>query len=274
MASYADARHQRGAWFVRIEDIDIPRTVAGAADNILRTLEAYGMQWDEEVIYQSARLDAYHAALEQLRAQNLIYPCACSRKEIADSSTNAGIDGLVYPGTCRHGLLEGKTARAWRVLTENAGIAFDDAAQGHIAHNLANDIGDFVLYRADGIFAYQLAVVVDDAEQDITDVVRGADLLDSTTRQIYLQQKLGFTTPRYLHVPVATDSNGQKLSKQTLAQAVDIENPISALFAALNFLGQMPAQELLSSDVKTFWKWTIEHWDKSRIPRARSLSFA
>ena len=190
VASYLEAKTCKGQWLLRMEDLDRPREMPGAADVILRTLQAFGFEWDGPVLYQSRRDEAYAAALEKLRQAGFIYGCACTRREIADSAID-GIDGPVYPGTCRGGLPSGKSPRAWRMVTEDRNIAFDDAIQGRLSQNLQRDIGDFVLKRADGLYAYQLAVVVDDAEQGITHVVRGADLLDSTSRQIYLQQMLG-----------------------------------------------------------------------------------
>ncbi len=269
VASYADARHHGGAWLLRIEDVDTPRCVNGATEEILRTLAACGMQIDGKVIYQSRRNDAYHAALDRLRRQQQVYACACSRREIADSGLR-GIEGPVYPGTCRDGIGD-KAARAWRIDTRGAVIALDDAVQGRITQNIEHDIGDFVLYRADQIYAYQLAVVVDDAEQGITDVVRGADLLDSTPRQIYLQQQLGLPTPRYLHVPVAVNAAGEKLSKQTRAQAVDAQHTLPALTAALGFLGQQPPA---FASVAELWTWAIAHWNRGRIPKTRALPAA
>src|SRR5882672_12071788 len=220
VGSFLEARTHSGEWLVRMEDLDPPRVVPGAADDILRTLRACGMEWGGTVVYQSTRHDAYHSALHRLREKGLVYPCACSRREIADSAI-AGVEGLVYTGTCRASLPAGKAARALRIGTRGAQVAFDDALQGHNAHDVERDFGDFVLYRADDVFAYQLAVVVDDAEQGITDIVRGADLLASTPRQIYLQQLLGLPRPRYAHLPVAVDAMGEKLSKQTFAAAVD-----------------------------------------------------
>jgi glutamyl-Q tRNA(Asp) synthetase len=267
VASYLEARHCGGEWLVRIEDIDTPRNVAGAADDILRTLAACGMQADDSIVCQSTRTDAYHAALHQLRQHKLAYPCACSRREIADSALR-GIEGPVYAGTCRNGI-DGKTARAWRVNTHGATIAFDDAVQGRIAQNLETDIGDFVLYRADHIYAYQLAVVIDDAEQGVSDVVRGADLLDSTPRQIYLQQLLGLPTPRYLHVPVAVNADGEKLSKQTRAQPLDPQQALPALAAVLLFLGQQPPA---FDSIPALWQWAISHWRSERVPKSRVQS--
>jgi glutamyl-Q tRNA(Asp) synthetase len=271
VGSYLEARVHGGAWLVRIEDLDPPRTVPGADAAILRALEACGMQWDGSVVYQSARRDAYHAALHQLRRQGLVYACACSRREIADSGIR-GIEGHVYPGTCRHGPPAGKPARALRVVTRAAAIGFDDALQGRIAQDVAAAVGDFVLYRHDRVFAYQLAVVVDDAEQGITDVVRGADLLDSTPRQIYLQQLLGYATPRYAHLPVAVNSAGEKLSKQTLAPPFDASQPAPFLVAALSFLGQQPPAALAAADVQEIWRWALENWHIGRVPRAPRLA--
>ncbi len=249
---------------MRIEDLDIPRTVKGAADDILRTLEACGLHWDGTVIYQSRRTAAYQAAFEQLCTDNLLYPCACSRKEIADSALH-GIDGQIYPGTCRKGAPAGREGRAWRVRTDDQAISFDDALQGRIAQHLESEIGDFVVKRADGLFAYQLAVVVDDAAQGITDVVRGADLLTSTTRQIYLQRLLGFATPAYTHLPIAVNAQGEKLGKQTLAAPVGTHSPVATLLRALAFLRQEPPAELSALDPDSVLIWAIAHWDKDRL---------
>ena len=262
VASWLDARAAGGAWLVRIEDVDAPRTVPGAADDILRALEACGLAWDGEITRQSQRTSRYEAALARLRALGATYRCACSRKEIADSGV-VGIEGIVYPGTCRALALGGDVPGAERVRTDARPIAFTDRAQGEISQRLATDIGDFILKRRDGLFAYQLAVVVDDAEQGITDVVRGADLLLSTPRQIHLQRLLGYPTPRYLHVPVATHQGGQKLSKQTLARPVDPRDAGRAIADALAFLGQgrhatdRPAELLAAA---------LSAWDPERIP--------
>jgi glutamyl-Q tRNA(Asp) synthetase len=268
VASFLEARSRAGKWLVRMEDLDTPRVVRGAADEILRALEACGMQWDGAIVGQSTRADAYHAELNRLRAMGLVYPCACSRREIADSALS-GIEGPVYPGTCRNGLAPGKTARAWRINTRGAEVRFNDAIQGAVAQNLETDIGDFVLLRADHVYAYQLAVVVDDAEQGITDVVRGADLLDSTSRQIYLQRLLNFATPRYCHVPVAVNAAGEKLSKQTRAAPIDPAQPLTALVAALRFLGQQPPATLARTSIKELWNWAIANWRVERVPHAR-----
>jgi len=269
LGSFLDARAHGGSWMLRMEDIDRPRIVPGAADDILRTLEACSLTWDGAVIWQRTRSDACHAALHRLQQGGTLYACACSRREIADSAIS-GIEGYVYPGTCRAGSLT-RPARALRVRTHTTSIIFDDAVQGRITQNLGHDVGDFVVYRADRIHAYQLAVVVDDAEQGITDVVRGADLLDSTPRQIHLQQLLGLPTPRYLHLPVAINAAGEKLSKQTRAQAVDRNNVQPALLSALRFLGQAPPAELTGATIPELLGWAVTHWDRARIPRRRAL---
>ena len=265
VGSYLEARSRQGEWLVRIENLDPPREVAGAAREILATLEALGMEWDGEVIYQSQRNEVYQAALTALEQQGLLYPCACSRKEIADSSIS-GIDGPVYLGTCRGGLPAGKNSTALRVLTHDDPIEFRDTLRGLIRQQLTSATGDFVLRRADGIYTYQLAVVVDDAAQGITHVVRGADLLDSTPRQIYLQQLLGYSTPVYMHLPVVTNKQGEKLSKQTQAAAVDVSRPVAQLVEAVRFLGQTPPAELAESSVTSFWQWALENWSPQKIP--------
>src|SRR5574340_245200 len=287
VGSYLDARKHNGAWLVRMEDLDTPRCVPGAADDILRTLEAFGLHWDGEAIYQSRRSAAYEEALQRLKESGAAYPCCCTRREIADSALH-GIDGPVYPGTCRNGIPAGREGRAWRVRTdqfpsplavtndlaavvgqpsqmasssiregvgERGIIEFDDALQGHLAQHLETEIGDFVVKRADGLFAYQLAVVVDDAFQGITHVVRGADLLASTPRQIHLQRLLGLPTPHYMHLPVAVNAAGEKLSKQTLATAVDRSQVVATLLCVLDFLQQRPPANLAGSDVRTVLDW-------------------
>jgi len=264
VGSYLDAKHHQGTWLVRIEDVDTPRCTPEAADGILRALDAFGLHSDEAILYQSQRTDAYEEALRQLQTNGAVYPCACTRKEIADSGLH-GIEGAVYPGTCRGGLPAGRTERAWRVRTDSALIQFDDALQGRMKQQLEKDIGDFVVKRADGLFAYQLAVVVDDAFQGITNVARGCDLLASTPRQIYLQRLLKLPTPHYLHLPVATNPQGEKLSKQTLAQAVKTDDTSATLFAVLNFLRQQPPQELLGANIDELLAWACVNWQPSRL---------
>jgi glutamyl-Q tRNA(Asp) synthetase len=272
VGSYLEARTHQGEWLLRMEDLDPPREMPGAAGGILHTLEACGFEWDGEVVYQSRRSELYENALAHLQSTGQLYPCACTRKEIADSGLR-GIEGPVYPGTCRNGLAPGRSARAWRLRTDLSEIAFDDAVQGRVAQNLGHDIGDFVLKRADGLYAYQLAVVVDDAEQGITHVVRGADLLDSTPRQIFLQRALGLATPCYTHLPVATNAAGEKLSKQTHAAALDAHQPVPALWQALTFLGQNPPEDLRSASRETLWQWARGKWDIAHVPRTRGIIY-
>lgn len=265
VGSYLEAKYHGGEWLVRIEDLDTPRTVSGASSSILNMLEKLGMEWDGAVVYQSRRNKIYRDALASLKKQGLIYPCQCSRKEIADSSTR-GIGGLIYPGTCRNHSYAFEQTSALRIQTTNDPIRFTDNLQGSICQRLHSDIGDFVLRRADGIYAYQLAVVVDDAEQQITHVVRGSDLLGSTPRQIYLQQLLNYTTPAYMHLPLVMNQTGEKLSKQTYAAPIDLINALSQLVAAIRFLGQEPPIELFKSDIPSFWQWAIRNWQSHKIP--------
>jgi len=309
VGSYLDARHHHGTWLVRMEDLDIPRCVFGAADGILRTLEAFGLRSDEPVIYQSQRSAAYEDALRQLQDSGAVYPCCCTRKEISDSAL-LGIEGPVYPGTCRNGIPAGREERAWRVRTDcpllppcrgkvgmgvesqglisstpslplplqgggkisqDSGVEFDDALQGHIAQHLESEIGDFVVKRADGLFAYQLAVVVDDAFQGITHVVRGADLLASTPRQIHLQRLLGLPTPRYMHLPIAVNEAGEKLSKQTLAAPVDSSRAAATLLSVLDFLQQHPPANLIGSEVGTVLDWAVQNWRAEKLIGIQTL---
>jgi glutamyl-Q tRNA(Asp) synthetase len=238
LASWLDARAAGGTWIVRIEDLDPPREVPAAGDEILRQLAACGLESDEPVLRQSQRSDAYEAAFLRLAAQELVYGCACSRKDVeAAIAVRAGWPDGVYPGTCSRAAVAPASVRAWRIRVPDATVSFVDRATGPYAQSLARDVGDFVIRRADGLWAYQLAVVVDDAHQRITDVVRGADLLDNTPRQIHLQRVLGLPRPRYLHVPVVVDERGEKLSKQTLAPPLDSHAPLAALEAAGRHLG-------------------------------------
>ncbi len=270
VASYLEAKVHEGEWLLRIEDLDQPRTMPGAADSILNSLEAFGFEWDGPVVYQSQRQDLYTEAFSRLQKSGLLYPCGCTRKEIADSAIH-GIEGAIYPGTCRNGLPPNKTARAWRIRTEDRPIGFKDAIQGHIEQNLPHDIGDFVLRRADGLYAYQLAVVVDDAEQDITHVVRGADLLESTPRQIYLQEQLQLPLVQYAHIPVAVNVNGEKLSKQTLAPEITPRTFTNTLWRALHFLGQSPPAALGQEELTMVWLWARSHWSLKAVPHTTAL---
>jgi glutamyl-Q tRNA(Asp) synthetase len=272
VGSYLDARASDGEWLLRIEDVDQRRTAPGAADGILRTLEGFGFEWDGEVMVQSRRLDAYRAALTRLQLDGAVYPCACSRREIAACSPPPAVDGgLLYPGTCRPGVAEGRAARAWRMRVPDQEILFRDRVQGRVRQNLQNAVGDFILLRADGQFAYQLAVVVDDAAQGVTAVVRGADLLDSTPRQIWLQQRLALARPSYAHLPVVINAAGEKLSKQTRARAVDPSAGSALLAAALHFLGHAVPPEIRNGRLVDFWHWAIAAWSVERVPARRGV---
>lgn len=269
LASWLDARAAGGEWHLRTEDVDATRTVPGAEDAILRQLEAFGLQWDGPVVRQCERTDRYREALAQLNRAGLTFACRCSRKEIADSAIQ-GIDGAVYPGTCREARLPAGDSVAVRFRVGDGDVLVRDRVQGDITQNLAREVGDFVVRRRDGLFAYQLAVVVDDADLGVTDVVRGADLLDSTPRQVALQRALGLPTPRYLHVPVAT-KGGEKLSKQTRAPAVSAGNSLSVTRAALSFLGQEVTHASDAATSAELLSLAVNRWDPGRIPRARSL---
>lgn len=270
LASYLDARHRHGRWLVRIEDVDTTRCKAQWASDILRTLEAFGLHWDGAIIYQSHETARYEEAIAKLRAAGMLYACTCSRREIGDSGI-AGIDGPVYPGACRN-LDHAEEDAALRVRTRDATVRFTDRVQGGISQRIASGVGDFVVRRRDGLHAYQLAVVVDDALQGVTDIVRGADLLDSTPRQIYLQHLLGLATPRYLHFPVAVDAAGQKLSKLSLAPDVYSAGARSALLlAALRHLGQDVAGVVETRSIPALLTAAAENWQPALIPRLRSI---
>lgn len=295
VASYCDARANAGKWLLRMEDLDKPREVKGAANTILQQLESFGFEWDGDIIYQSHRSEIYEEYFSKLKQKGFIYACTCSRKELADSSILTGIDGAIYPKTCFNKSYDSATRnfnasgrridiRSWRVNVGDAEkITFKDAIQGDISQTLQIDVGDFIVKRKDGFFAYQLAVVVDDALQNITHIVRGADLLDSTPRQIYLQQLLNFFTHdfkkiHYAHVPVVTNLQGEKLSKQTLANPISIlpEEQIilvHQLFDALSFLGQNPPIEMKkSATLGETWRWAISNWQIKNVPRVLKVA--
>lgn len=284
LGSYLQARSQGGEWLVRMEDIDPPREQAGAADAILRTLEAYHLQWDGTVLYQSARSDAYRAALQQLQRQGDSFPCSCTRSAISTAQRNPSTEHttddradehdplpMIYPGTCRHGLPPGTTARAIRLRVPSLTDRFTDALQGSQHTPLQTEVGDFVIRRADGLFAYHLAVVIDDAEQKISEIVRGTDLLSATPPQRYLQTRLGLPHPAYCHLPIATNRQGQKLSKQTFAAAIDIHQPGPTLCRALAFLGQQPPLELADAAPAEILHWAISHWDLQQVPKRAAI---
>ena len=256
VASYLQARAHNGLWLLRIEDIDPPREQAGATELIIDALETYGFEWDGDVIYQSKSAAAHHAALNTLLDRGLAYPCGCSRKDL--SGAERGPLGTIYPGTCRDGCSAKETAI--RLRTNDEPISFVDTLQGTQTQRLESESGDFIIRRRDGLVAYQLAVVVDDALEGITEIVRGIDIMDSTQRQIWLQQLLDYRTPRYVHVPVITHPNGDKLSKLTGAPGIPRDNPRPVLVAALDALRQRPPADLSSSSISDIWLWAVENW--------------
>lgn len=265
VGSYLEAKRHGGQWWLRMEDLDPPREMPGAADDILRTLAAFGFEWDGELCYQHDRHDAYRAALDQLIAQGDAYGCACTRREIADASQR-GVDGMIYPGTCRNGVAAGRVARAWRLRVDDTLTSFTDRLQGECGQRLQSEIGDVVLLRADGFWAYQLAVVVDDIAQGMTDIVRGADLLVSTPRQLWLRQKLGGAPVSHCHLPLMVNAAGEKLSKQTLAAAIDARLAASELRLALTRLGHTPPPE--AGDLAELWQWARAHWSLANVAAA------
>ena len=307
VASYCDAKANNGKWLLRMENLDKPREIAGAADAILRQLDSFGFEWDAFVMYQSQRANIYAEYLYQLQRSGFVYSCTCSRKEIADSAILGGIDGVIYPKTCfndqqqlnasnfitaatarvvraenpsTNGLLMRESsinAGSWRINVDDAPIiSFVDAIQGEVLQHLQTQVGDFILKRKDGIFAYQLAVVVDDALQNITHIVRGADLLDSTPRQIYLRNLLDFNKLElaaisYAHVPVAANIVGEKLSKQTLAKPIDTRLASQLIVDALSFLGQMPPAELKDASLAQCWIWATENWRLAKVPKQEKI---
>ncbi len=263
VGSYLQARQANGAWMVRIEDLDPPRTVPGSADAILRTLEAFGFEWDEAVVHQSQRYSFYERALAQLRLEQRTFLCSCSRSNLA--TPDSGPIGR-YSGTCRAKPAAPDQPLATRLRVDPGIVRFMDRIQGLITTDVTAQVGDFVLKRRDGLWAYQLAVVVDDAAQAITEVVRGADLLDTVPRQILLQRALGLPMPEYVHLPLAMDTEGKKFSKSTGALALNPQTPGPALWAALQFLKQSPPQDLRDCSVAQIWTWARDHW--SLLPLA------
>ena len=264
VASYLNIRAQHGTWLVRIDDLDPPREMDGAASDILHTLESFGLHWDRDIVYQSRRLGVYEEALKKLQKKELIYPCSCSRKDIADRGEH------VYAGHCRSGYKAGHRY-AVRIKVPAKALSWVDLIQGPQSANLSQDYGDFIVRRADGLHAYNLAVVLDDANQGITESVRGADLLPSTSAQIYLQQVLDITPPQYAHIPVAVNSFGEKLSKQSGAAPVSMCDPARTLFKTLQDLGQNPPQELESSNIADILYWGEKHWSLQNVPAGKTL---
>ncbi len=272
VASYCDAKANGGKWLVRIEDLDKPREVPGAADNILRTLEAFGLHWDDEVVYQSQRAELYEAALADLKQQGLAYPCQCSRKTIQANATQTGPEGAIYPGTCINNPIQATQNTAWRMKTAGKTITVKDAILDSETQAIDQLFGDFVIKRSDQAFAYQLAVVVDDAEQGITNVVRGADLWQSTSRQMLLQQALGYPTPQYAHVPLIVNEQGQKLSKQTKAKMIKAEDARKLIFDVLTLLNQRQQIHLKGSGHSEILQQSVKSWSISRSPKLSILA--
>jgi len=267
VGSYCLARQAGGAWLLRMEDIDTPRVVPGAAESILRELEAFGFEWDGEVLYQSTRFARYDEILVRLREQGLLFDCGCSRKEILASAPHPGEEGPRYPGTCRRGLPPGRQPRSQRLLVPESLFCFVDGVFGPVEQHLADAVGDFVLKRADGIFAYQLAVVVDDIDCGVNQVVRGADLLSSAARQIYLHACLDSAPPQYIHLPIALGPDNEKLSKRHGDFGLNEEQRSFSLWRALRFLGQPAPEELRHLSSGEVLRWGIENFQVKSIPQ-------
>ena len=265
VGSYLQAKKNNGEWLIRMEDVDTTRKIEGSDVDILNTLEAFGFEWHGEIIYQSKQTELYEQALEQLISQSMVFPCLCSRKQLAESNSE------IYPGNCRGRHLPEKNEHALRVVAKNITIKFNDAVMAKQSQNIEQQCGDFVIKRRDGLFAYQLAVVVDDALQGISEIVRGADLLDCTPRQIYLQQLLNYPTPAYCHLPLAVDSAGNKISKSEGASKINIKLKEKQLVCVLDFLGQQPPVDLAESNIKDIWVWAIKHWQIKLVPQCKTI---
>ena len=273
LASYCDIRSQQGRWLLRIEDVDTPRVVAGASDQILRDLNAFGFEWDGEVLYQSTRFEHYRHYLEQLLQQGDSYACQCSRRSLREQGVSCGPLGQIYPGLCRDKKLD-RSGRSLRLSTAMAStrpkeVCFHDRVYGDFSMNLEAEVGDFVLQRSDLVYAYHLAVVVDDEWQGVNQIVRGADLLENTCLHLHLQQRLGFSPPAYLHLPLVSNAAGIKLSKQTGASPLDYDKASELLLAALQHLGQQAPPELENESPAAILQWSCDHWDVSLITARR-----
>jgi len=267
VASYCDAKANQGKWLLRIENVDTTREVAGATEQIIDCLKAYGFAWDDEVLIQNERSDIYQSYLDQLIEQQLAYRCNCTRKAIAEQNPPMGLEGYIYPRTCFKQSLNARQPTAWRMHVGDKKISFQDRCVGIIEHDMASEIGDFVLKRADGIYSYHLAVAVDDALQGVTHVVRGEDLLHSTSRQIMLQEALNLPTPEYMHIPIVKNAEGEKLSKQTLAPAIDEDNVIDNLFQAFKFLQLNPPSHLRTATINQLWDWAFTNWQHATLTK-------
>lgn len=271
LGSYLNVRHNGGQWLLRIEDLDPPREIPGATEQIVRALGALGFEWDGAISYQSKRLDLYRDAVRQLEQAGMTYRCTCSRREITETGL-PGLEGILYPGTCRNAKHQSANSSI-RVATDDTSIVFEDKIQGRQEQRLQTDVGDFIVQRRGGLMAYQVAVVVDDADQGITEVVRGSDLLSSTPRQIYLQKLLGLEQPDYIHLPVATNSAGDKLSKQTGASSIDNTEGSTLLHTALVFLGQLLPTELFSAPAAEILAWGMKNWKIANIPEKLGIPY-
>jgi glutamyl-Q tRNA(Asp) synthetase len=263
VASYLDARSHGGRWLLRIEDLDAPREIEGAATRILNTLAAFGFEWQEPVLRQSAKIESYRNIINELDRRGWIYRCRCSRRDLGEDER--------YPGTCRERHWPADVAGALRLRVESGMIEFTDALQGTFRQEVAQSSGDFIVQRRDGIIAYALAVVVDDAAQGVTHVVRGADLLDSTPRQIYLQRLLQLPTPVYAHVPVLVEPDGAKLAKSRRSIALEPGSAAPQLCAVLALLGLAAPANLCTAGMRDVWTWALEHWPSARIARRLSI---
>ncbi|MEA3545773.1 MAG: tRNA glutamyl-Q(34) synthetase GluQRS [Thermodesulfobacteriota bacterium] len=267
LGSYLLAKCSSGSWLLRVEDLDPPRVIPGSAATMLSLLEQLGFEWDGEIIYQSRRSDRYRQTLMQLREQGLVFDCSCTRREILASAPHPGEETPVYPGTCRNGASGSRAERAVRLRVTDENISYQDGIRGKQNQNLEKEVGDFVLHRVDGLFAYQLAVVVDDIDAGITQVVRGADLLSSTPRQIYLYRCLDIASPNYFHLPLAFGANGKKLSKRNGDFGlVTSENGSNRIWQALDFLGQSPPEELFNSPPEELLRWGLANFYAEKIP--------
>ena len=269
LASFCQARAQQARWLLRIEDVDTPRVVSGAADRLQRDLESFGFEWDGPVLRQSDQFEQYRHYLDILLEQGDCFACECSRKTLREQGVASGPLGQIYPGKCRNKGLA-RAGHSIRLSTAGAGeIRFDDVVYGNFGLDLDSQVGDFVLRRVDGVYAYHLAVVVDDALQGIDEIVRGADLLENTCLHLWLQQKLGFARPRYLHIPLVGDARGAKVSKQTGAESLDPAQAPQQLVAALQHLGQSPPAALNAESPEQILDWAVAHWDVAPIPAKR-----
>lgn len=268
LAGFLDARQHQGQWLLRIDDLDTPRNVKGSVESIVDILSRLGLYWDQPIYYQSQSLPFYQSAIDKLLDEQLLYPCNCSRKLLAETALKKP---PVYPGFCRNRRINIQENHALRIKTDAVILTYQDQLQGQVNQNLKHDVGDFIVKRKDQIIAYQFAVVIDDHQQNINHVLRGNDLLDSTPRQLYLQKLLGFDRPSYLHVPVVVDLQGKKLSKQTYARAVNPEKPEHTLFLLLTLLKQNPSDSLRKATVTEILEWAVANWNPLKLQKVRAI---